>query len=89
MNVQFQVGTALVQINGSVSSVTKIRNAIDHIEQMVPIFVELEEVKKILPVAGAANAVQTIRAMTDEIAKLRKQVQVKHESKVEVNSDDD
>lgn len=89
MNVQFTVGTALVQINGSVSSVKKIRNAIDFIDQMAPIFIELEEIKNILPVAGAANSVQTIRAMAEEIAKLRKQVQVKHEIQSAVNPDDD
>lgn len=84
MKVEFTVGTAIVRLYGSASSISKIRKTIEYVDHMVPMFDELDEVKKILPVAGAGNAVMTIRAMTEEIAKLRKQVQVQHDVKDEV-----
>lgn len=88
MQVQFQVGTSLVQISGSASSVARIRSSIDYIEHMQPMFEELDEIKKILPVAGSGNAVLTIRAMAAEIAKLRRLVQLQHNVKEVVVEDD-
>lgn len=76
MQVEFTVGTSLVSISGSAGSIANIRRSVENVDHLIPMFTELDEVKKILPVAGAGNAVLTIRTMIQEIAKLRKTIQL-------------
>lgn len=76
MQVEFTVGTSLVSISGSAGSIANIRRSVENVDHLIPMFTELDEVKKILPVAGAGNAVLTIRTMVKEIQKLRHAVQV-------------
>lgn len=76
MQVEFTVGTSLVSISGSAGSIANIRRSVENVDHLIPMFTELDEVKKILPVAGAGNAVLTIRTMVKEIAKLRKTIQL-------------
>lgn len=75
MQVEFTVGTSLVSISGSAGSIANIRRSVENVDHLIPMFTELDEVKKILPVAGAGNAVLTIRTMVKEIQKLRHAVQ--------------
>lgn len=75
MQVEFTVGTSLVSISGSAGSIANIRRSVENVDHLIPMFTELDEVKKILPVAGAGNAVLTIRTMIQEIQKLRHAVQ--------------
>lgn len=76
MQVEFTVGTSLVSISGSAGSIANIRRSVENVDHLIPMFTELDEVKKILPVAGAGNAVLTIRTLVKEIQKLRHAVQV-------------
>lgn len=89
MRVEFYAGAANVKVIGSAQSVSRIRKSIEYAEHMNPIFDELDSVRDILPVAGASGAVNTIRAMKAEIAKLRHKVQVQNNIKeVEVSNDE-
>lgn len=76
MQVEFTVGTSLVSISGSAGSIANIRRSVENVDHLIPMFTELDEVKKILPVAGAGNAVLTIRTLVKEIQKLRHAIQV-------------
>jgi hypothetical protein len=75
MSFSFNFGAATVTVVGSSGAFQKIRTTLQYSENLQPLFAELDAVKEILPVAGAAGAAMTVRQMADEIKALRKQIQ--------------
>lgn len=75
MKSVIEVGEGRVEVHGTARLAGEIRQLITYRNVLKPLTEELESVKEIIPCAGAAYPVMTIRALTAEIAKLRQQVQ--------------
>lgn len=89
MSHTFNFGAATVTVVGSSGAFQKIRTTLQYAENLQPLFAELDAVKEIMPVAGAANAAMTVRQMADEIKALRKQLQAHHVYKGSKSKDDE